>query len=133
MSDTVKIRKLQVDANLSIGGVKYRITDVLDDGKSQIPLVDIPVMSDERWNEIARSPGNQARLHPVNPMADLIDEYQVQVNILNDMLVGYYKKLRTASRKRRHIEVGALHKKIDSVRSARDEMLYAIKEMKKYE
>ena len=133
MSNDVKIRKVQVDVKLSLGGRKFKITDVLDDGKSRIPLIDIPMMTDERWNEIARSQENQALLHPVNQMDDLIDEYQAQVNILNDMLVGYYKKLRTASRKRRHIEVGALHKKIDSVRSARDEMLYAIKEMKKYE
>ena len=131
MSDTVKIRKLQVDANLSIGGVKYRITDVLDDGKSQIPLMDIPVMSDERWNEIARSPENQARLHPANPMADLIDEYQAQINVLTDLIARYKAALIDARAQKRNIEASRIHRKIVIMKVERFDLETAIRGMRR--
>lgn len=131
MSDTFKIRKVQADAKLSIGGVKYRITDVLDDGTSQIPLVDIPVMSDERWNEIARSPENQARLHPVNPMADLIDEYEQKINVIAGLLERYKAALEDARAKKRNIEAARIHRKIEIMKVERFDLEAAIRGMKK--
>ena len=131
MSDTVKIRQLQVDAKLSIGGVKYRITDVLDDGKSQIPLVDIPVMSDEHWNALAASPENQARLHPVNPMADLIDEYEQQINVIAGLLERYKAALIDARAQKRNIEASRIHRKIEIMKVERFDLEAAIRGMRR--
>lgn len=131
MSNDVKIRKVQVDVKLSLGGRKFKMTDVLDDGKSQIPLVDIPVMSDERWNEIARSPENQARLHPVNPMADLIDEYQAQINALTDLIARYKAALIDARAQKRNIEAARIHRKIEIMKVERFDLETAIRGMKR--
>jgi len=57
-----KITKAPAGQTLAVGKNEYPVTDQLEVDDLQIPIVDIPVMSDERWNELARSPENQARL-----------------------------------------------------------------------
>ena len=67
MNDT-RIAQVKVPEGkqfIQLNGRKYPVTDLIEVNNRFVPVLDIPIMSDERWNKIARSPENQALLRGV--------------------------------------------------------------------
>lgn len=63
MNDTNIVQvKAPEGQTVNVGGRVYPVPDLIVVDDLSIPLADIPMMSDERWKEIAASPENQARL-----------------------------------------------------------------------